>query len=147
MVDLMATQEYLHAKPQYEIVLDGRDITSSVNTRLMNLTLSESRGEEADKLDITLDDSDGRLPMPGKGSKIALKLGWAGHGLVDKGCCSATRSTTEDRTVRRSGTSWPNSAVPSWRRSGWAASGWRCWRDSSSSRPASSTCSSDTLPS
>ena len=51
----------------------------------MNLTLSESRGEEADKLDITLDDSDGRLPMPGKGSKIALKLGWAGHGLVDKG--------------------------------------------------------------
>ncbi|AOV05886.1 contractile injection system protein, VgrG/Pvc8 family [Delftia tsuruhatensis] len=81
----MATQEYLHAKPQYEIVLDGRNITSQVDTRLMNLTLSESRGEEADKLDITLDDSDGRLALPGKGSKIALKLGWAGHGLVDKG--------------------------------------------------------------
>ena len=49
--------------------------------------------------------------------------------------------------VRRSGTSWPNSAVPSWRRSGWAASGWRCWRDSSSCRLASSTWSSATLPS
>src|SRR2546429_6324958 len=40
---------------------------------------------------ITLDDSDGRLPMPGKGSKIALKLGWAGHGLVDKGDRKSTR--------------------------------------------------------
>lgn len=81
----MTTREHAYSQPRYEILMDGHNITSHVNTRLMNLKLTESRGEEADKLELTLDDSDARLALPGKGSRIELKLGWAGHALIDKG--------------------------------------------------------------
>lgn len=66
------------------------DITDKVRPRLLSLSLTEKRGEEADSLDIELDDSDGKLEMPRKGQLIRLQLGWARGadvpvGLVDKG--------------------------------------------------------------
>lgn len=71
--------------PAYVLTVDGRNITPHIEARLMSLTLTESRGDEADQLDIELDDSDGNLQMPPKGAEIALQLGWRGAGLVDKG--------------------------------------------------------------
>jgi phage protein D len=72
-------------EPTYLLTVDGQNITPKVGARLVELRLRESRGEEADQLDITLDDSDGRMAIPPKGAEIALRLGWVHSGLVDKG--------------------------------------------------------------
>lgn len=58
--------------------------------RLVGLTVSEKRGEEADQLDLTLDDGDGQLAVPRLGATITLLLGWRQGrdvipGLVAKG--------------------------------------------------------------
>jgi phage protein D len=72
-------------RPAYRIILAGNDISSAFNNRLESLTLTDNRGFEADTLDITLDDSDGRLAIPPRGVTLALWLGWAGAPLIDKG--------------------------------------------------------------
>jgi len=74
-----------HPQPSYRIQLDGRDITPAIDARLISLTLTECRGDEADQLDICLDDSDGALEIPRKGVTLSLAIGWAGQALVDKG--------------------------------------------------------------
>lgn len=72
-------------KPIYRITLDGRDLTSAISPRLINLTLRESREDDADQLDITLDDHDGRLAIPSRGAVLDVAFGWEESGLVDKG--------------------------------------------------------------
>lgn len=74
-----------HPKPIYKLVVDGKDITSGVRGRLIGLTLTDNRGFESDRLEITLDDSDGRLAIPTRGAEIRVAFGWADTGLVDKG--------------------------------------------------------------
>ena len=66
------------------------DITARVRPRLLSLSLTEKRGGEADQLELTLDDADGRLALPRKGAVLRLQLGWRRGddvplGLVDKG--------------------------------------------------------------
>lgn len=73
-----------YPQPDYELTVNGVNITPKVGKRLIDLQLTESRGEEADQLSLTLDDTDGRMAIPPKGATIAVKLGWAGQ-LVDKG--------------------------------------------------------------
>lgn len=80
----MATESHADA-PAYVIRVDGRDISRTVQARLIDLQLDEGRGDEADQLSITLDDSDGRLALPPRGARITLQLGWMGEPLVDKG--------------------------------------------------------------
>ncbi len=74
-----------HNAPTFELVVAGKNITRTVNSRLISLTLAESRGDEADQLDIEIDDADGKMHLPAKGAKLQLRLGWAGWGLEDKG--------------------------------------------------------------
>lgn len=71
--------------PDFKITLDGRDLTSKIEPRLQSLSISESRQDEADTLDLTLDDSDGMLEIPARGAVLAVSIGWAGAALVDKG--------------------------------------------------------------
>lgn len=76
--------------PDWRVTLDGKDLTSTMKPRLCDLTLTEKRGGEADQLDITLSDHDGRLAIPQPGARIHLQIGWAAGsdvavGLVDKG--------------------------------------------------------------
>lgn len=66
------------------------DITAKVRPRLISLTLSEKRGEEADQLDLVLDDTRGDLDLPPTGATLQLQIGWKQGaditlGLVDKG--------------------------------------------------------------
>lgn len=78
-----------HKRPAWTLTVDGADITSRIAERLISLTLTDNRGFEADQLDITLDDCDGKLALPPKGAAIRLALGQSsGNGvstLVDKG--------------------------------------------------------------
>jgi uncharacterized protein len=84
-------------KPDYRVTVDGLDITPRLKgqtatgrPRLVSLSLLEKRGGEADQLDLVIDDTDGRAPMPRAGSRIHVLLGWAQGaevtpGLIDKG--------------------------------------------------------------
>ncbi|MEJ7933641.1 contractile injection system protein, VgrG/Pvc8 family [Sphingobium sp. AN558] len=74
----------------WRVTLDGKDLTDRIRPRLIGLSLSEKRGDEADQLDITLDDGDGLLAIPKEGAVLRLALGWKQGrdvtvGLVDKG--------------------------------------------------------------
>ncbi|MDO9830568.1 phage late control D family protein [Glaesserella parasuis] len=62
-----------------------KDITTLLSQRLMNLTLTDSRGFEADQLDFTLDDTDGLLELPSRGAILSLGLGWKDEALIFKG--------------------------------------------------------------
>lgn len=74
-----------YQQPDYQLVVNGQNITPRLGGRLVDLRLRESRGDQADELDITLDDADGRMAIPPKGATIELRLGWVHSGLVDKG--------------------------------------------------------------
>lgn len=73
------------SRPLWRIHVDGVDITGSIESRLVALTHTDNRGMEADQVDLTLDDADGRLVLPPRGAVLSLALGWEGQGLVDKG--------------------------------------------------------------
>lgn len=76
--------------PDWRVTLDGKDLTAKINPRLVSLTLSEKRGDEADQLDIVLNDTDGQMALPKPGAVLRVHLGWrqgsdVTHGLIDKG--------------------------------------------------------------
>lgn len=76
--------------PDWRVLLDGTDLTDRIRPRLVSLTLSEKRGDEADQLDIVLSDHDGMLAIPKEGAVLRVQLGWkqgrdVTPGLIDKG--------------------------------------------------------------
>ncbi|MBO9710687.1 MAG: phage late control D family protein [Caulobacter sp.] len=72
-------------KPACKILLAGVDITAKIAPRLVSLTLTEDRDNEADQLDLVLDDADGKLAIPKRGAELVVSLGWEGSPLVGKG--------------------------------------------------------------
>lgn len=71
-------------KPDYKIIVDGQDITPTINGRLISLTLTDHRGMTSDEVTLSLDDSDGKLNMPRLGAIISVSIGFVGK-LVHKG--------------------------------------------------------------
>lgn len=74
-----------HPRAIYRVIVDDKDITTSLSGRLVSLTLTDNRGFEADQLDIQLDDTDGKLDLPPRGAEIRVAFGWEAGGLIDKG--------------------------------------------------------------
>lgn len=75
-----------HPAPRWRVVVDGKDMSARVAPRLMSLSITECRSDQADQLDLVLDDADGRLALPRRGVSVRVYLGWDGpRGLVDKG--------------------------------------------------------------
>ena len=74
----------------WKVTLDGKDLTEAIAPRLIALTISEKRGNEADQLDIVMHDNDGLLEIPKKGAVLKVQMGWKQGtglpaGLIDKG--------------------------------------------------------------
>ncbi|OYQ85390.1 contractile injection system protein, VgrG/Pvc8 family [Wohlfahrtiimonas chitiniclastica] len=69
--------------PQYAITVDGKNITSRINSRLLSLNLVDNRGFDADTLTLVIDDSDGLMALPKRGVKINVKIGFGA--LIDRG--------------------------------------------------------------
>jgi len=85
MITGMNVQAGAKIAPAYMLTLDGADITQNFSDRLINLTMTDNRGFEADQLDIELDDSDGLVELPPRGASLTLWLGWEGSALLNKG--------------------------------------------------------------
>jgi phage protein D len=71
--------------PAFSVVIEGKNVTTVLDKRLMSLTLTDNRGFEADQLDLELDDADGQVVLPRRGAVIQLSLGWKGQPLFPKG--------------------------------------------------------------
>lgn len=74
----------------FKVTLDGQDLTDRLQPVLIELTLTEKRGGEADELELKLVDRDGATAIPPAGAVLHVWLGWGSgpdvqHGLVDKG--------------------------------------------------------------
>lgn len=74
-----------HRAPSYRLVVNGTNITPTINGRLIDLTLDETPGDEADTLSITISDHDGLVEIPPKGAEIEMAMGWQGQALSEKG--------------------------------------------------------------
>lgn len=70
----------------YRLTINGEDLTPTLGRLglLSSLTVTETRGDEADQLDLVLVDN-GRIALPKRGQFITAALGWKGEALVDKG--------------------------------------------------------------
>lgn len=81
---------YQVAVPDFRVELGGKEITSRFRPRLISLTLRESREDNADQVDIVLNDVDGKISLPRLGASLRVFIGWSAGsevkvGLVDKG--------------------------------------------------------------
>ncbi|EPC7928976.1 phage late control D family protein [Yersinia enterocolitica] len=74
----------LTPRPAFDIKIGGKTQTT-VNDRLISLTLTDNRGFEADMLELVIDDADQKVALPARGALIDIALGWKGEPLVNKG--------------------------------------------------------------
>ncbi|MCW2410862.1 MULTISPECIES: contractile injection system protein, VgrG/Pvc8 family [unclassified Sphingobium] len=79
-----------HNIADWRVTLDGVDLSDRLRPRLVSLSLSERRDDEADQLDIVLSDTDGGLAIPREGAVLSVEIGWKQGrnvpiGLVHKG--------------------------------------------------------------
>ncbi|MDD3800259.1 MAG: contractile injection system protein, VgrG/Pvc8 family [Novosphingobium sp.] len=66
----------------WTVTLDGEDLTAKINPRLLSASISQKREDEADQLDIVLEDADGKFAIPKPGKLLKVAMGWArGTGL------------------------------------------------------------------
>ncbi|MDR1463630.1 MAG: phage late control D family protein [Azoarcus sp.] len=75
----------IYPQALWRLTLEEHDLTYALEPRLMQLTLTDNRGLDADELNITLSDADGRIAIPERGVRLYLALGWDDTGLIDKG--------------------------------------------------------------
>jgi len=71
--------------PVWRVMLGDLDLTSKLQPRLMSMEITECRAEQADQLDLVLNDNDGALQIPAREALLRVFLGFRSTGLVDKG--------------------------------------------------------------
>ncbi len=72
--------------PDFTITLEGKDASlKNITQRIMSLTMTDNRGFEADRVTLEIDDADGEVVLPERGTRLSLSLGWKGESLTHKG--------------------------------------------------------------
>lgn len=71
--------------PDFRLLANGVDFTATARDRLLSLSITEADGDEADRLEITLDDRDGRIETPPLEALISVALGYRGAPLSEMG--------------------------------------------------------------
>lgn len=83
--------------PVLRISVNGQDVSSKVNARVIKGKLDRHDGEKADSLSLTLSNFDGQLAKPARGASLSVALGFTEFGgAVDRG-------TYIVQTVKKSG--------------------------------------------
>ncbi|MGV3511880.1 MAG: contractile injection system protein, VgrG/Pvc8 family [Novosphingobium sp.] len=86
----LESSAYVQPKAAWRVTLGAEDLTARLAPLLVSLRLSEKDGEEADQLELVLDDSAGKVAIPPEGATLQVWLGWergteVTTGLVFKG--------------------------------------------------------------
>lgn len=69
------------AEPACLIEMDGRDVTALMRDRLLSITVTDNDGEQADEVEIELDDRGYAVPEPPRGAIMTVALGYVGAPL------------------------------------------------------------------
>ncbi len=72
-------------RPDYQILADDQDVTSSFRDQLVSLSISDKQGVESDECEIVVSDHRGLIALPRRGVLVRVRIGWKGAGLIDKG--------------------------------------------------------------
>jgi len=67
------------------ITANNQPLNALISSRIISVTVTDNRANEADELSIVLDDSDGALELPKRGVKLNCKMGYLGEDIHDKG--------------------------------------------------------------
>mgnify|MGYP004636419283 CR=1 FL=1 len=62
--------------PDFKLVVDSKDITDLISSRLVSLNLTDESGFISDTLNICLDNRDNKIEVPPTGANISLYLGY-----------------------------------------------------------------------
>lgn len=76
---------YRHLKPDYRLIVNGKNITPLLDGCLSSLTITDNRHLEADTLEVILVDHKGELELPPHGAIIEVALGFKDEPLIEKG--------------------------------------------------------------
>ena len=74
-----------HMTPAVVLSIDGQAFGTQTMSRIIDVTVDDKRGFEADELTITLSDYDGALAIPSTDSLVKVWLGYVETGVVYKG--------------------------------------------------------------
>ena len=74
-----------HMTPAVVLSIDGQAFGSQTMSRIIDVSIDDKRGFEADELTITLSDYDGALAIPSTDSMVKVWLGYVETGVVYKG--------------------------------------------------------------
>ena len=64
------------------ITANNKPLNELISSRIISVTVTDNRANEADELSIVLDDSDGALELPKRGVKLNCKMGYLGEDSV-----------------------------------------------------------------
>lgn len=67
------------------ITANNKPLNELILSRIISVTVTDNRANEADELSIVLDDSDGALELPKRGVKLNCQMGFLGEDIHDKG--------------------------------------------------------------
>jgi phage protein D len=89
-----------HLRPVWRVTVNGQDVSARIAPRLVSLSITDNRTQDADEVEVVVSDHDGRVQLPGTGDTLTVAIGWmadragapaqagAGDfplGMVDKG--------------------------------------------------------------
>lgn len=74
-----------HRIPIYQLSANNQPLDELINSRILDLSVTDNRSGEADELSLSLSDHDGLLELPRRGVLLTCKLGFTDSGLIDMG--------------------------------------------------------------
>ncbi len=69
------------ATPVYKITANSKDITDTLQRRLLDLTVTDQRGMDSDSLELSVDDTDAGVVRPRRGVELQVWLGYQSEPL------------------------------------------------------------------
>lgn len=71
--------------PIFQVIADGADVAARIADRLVELSVSDVAGGQADTMSMVIDDRDGVVALPPHQSSLRVSLGTIDQGMVDMG--------------------------------------------------------------
>jgi phage protein D len=72
-------------RPTCQIVIGGKDTTRQIMPHLIQLSVESNRQDHADTVNLSMDDSLGRIALPRRGVELQIMLGFEGLGVSLQG--------------------------------------------------------------
>lgn len=69
---------HMHLRPVWRVTVKGQDVSGRMAPRLVRLSITDSRENEADEVELVISDHDGAVALPETGDPLTVAIGWMG---------------------------------------------------------------------